>query len=56
MKVTLKNKNLRYITNQEKNPKITKEVNECYYLILASICYSIIPLIINLKYMIILIN
>ena len=49
MKVTLKNKNLRYITNQEKNPKITKEVNECYYLILASICYSIIPPIINFK-------
>ena len=25
----------------KKNPEHTKEVNECYYILLASICYSI---------------
>jgi hypothetical protein len=34
-------KNIRYITNDSKNPKETKEVNECFYIILASICLSI---------------
>ena len=38
-----KNKNIRYITNNKKNPEITTEVNESYYKIIASICYSIIP-------------
>jgi hypothetical protein len=47
MEDILNNQNLRYITNETKNPKITTEVNECYYLILASICYSIIPPRIN---------
>ena len=32
---------LRYITNKERNPEQTKEINECYYLLLASICYCI---------------
>ena len=32
---------IKYITNEKKNPKHTEEVNKCYYLILASICYSI---------------
>ena len=37
-----KNENkIRYITNENKNPGHTKEVNECYYILLASICYSI---------------
>ena len=37
----IKNLNLKYITNEEKNPDITTTVNECYYLVLASIIYSI---------------
>ena len=31
----------KYITNDKKNPEITKEVNQCYYILLAIICYSI---------------
>ena len=34
-------KNIKYITNEKRNPKHTKEVNECYYILLASICYTI---------------
>ena len=34
-------KKIRYITNKERNPEHTKEVNECYYILLASICYCI---------------
>ena len=33
--------NIKYITNEKKNPKHTKEVNECFYKLLASLCYSI---------------
>jgi hypothetical protein len=33
--------NIKYITKENRNPKHTKEVNECYYIFLASICYSI---------------
>ena len=33
--------NIKYLTNEKKNPEHTKEVNECYYILLASICYSI---------------
>ena len=33
--------NMKYITNEKQNPQHTKEVNECYYIILASICYII---------------
>ena len=33
--------NIKYITNEKKNPKHTKEVNECFYKILASLCYCI---------------
>ena len=32
---------IKYIINEKKNPKHTKEVNDCYYIILASICYCI---------------
>jgi len=46
---TLKMEKLRYITNEKKNPDITTEVNECYYKLLASICYSIIPPNIDFK-------
>ena len=34
-------KNIKYITKENRNPKHTKEVNECYYIFLAVICYSI---------------
>ena len=37
----IKSKNIRYITNEEKNPIETTEVNECYYILLGSICLSI---------------
>ena len=39
----LKEEKLRYITHEKKNPAITTEVNECFYKIIASFCYSIIP-------------
>ena len=32
---------IKYLTYEKKNPEYKKEVNECYYLILASICYCI---------------
>ena len=35
------NKEIKYIINDKKNPEHTREVNECYYIFLASICYSI---------------
>ena len=35
------NKEIKYIFNEDRNPEHTKEVNECYYILLASICYSI---------------
>ena len=35
------NENIKYITNENKNPEHKREVNECYYIILASICLSI---------------
>ena len=45
----LKEQNLRYITKKKKNPFITTKVNECYYKIIASFCYSIIPPYIDFK-------
>ena len=36
-----KEKSIRYITNEKKNPEHTKIVNECFYVLLASICYII---------------
>ena len=36
-----KSRIIRYITNDNKNPEYAKEVNECYYIILASLCLSI---------------
>ena len=35
------NINIKYITKEERNPEYTREVNECYYIILASICFSV---------------
>ena len=32
---------IKYITNENKNHECTKEVSECYYILLASICYCI---------------
>ena len=37
----IKENKIKYITNEKKNPEHTKEVNECYYILLASICYII---------------
>ena len=37
----VKENKIKYITNEKKNPEHTKEVNECYYIILASVCYII---------------
>ena len=36
-----KEENIRYIIDETINSEYTKEVNECFYLLLASICYSI---------------
>jgi len=36
-----KDMKIKYITNKERNPEHTKEVNECFYILLASICYCI---------------
>ena len=30
---------IKYIINKERNPEHTKEVDECFYKLLASICY-----------------
>ena len=32
---------IKYITNEKRNPEITKEVNQCYYILLAGICNCI---------------
>ena len=42
-------KNIKYITKENRNPKHTKEVNECFYIFLAVICYSITSDEIKLK-------
>ena len=34
-------KSIKYITNEKRNPEYTREVNECYYIILASLCLSV---------------
>ena len=49
IKTIFDNEGLRYITNEKKNPEITSIVNKCYYKVIASLCYSIIPPNINLK-------
>ena len=40
-KSILNDKNIIYITNEKKNPEYTKEINECFYIVLANICYSL---------------
>ena len=36
-----KNNNITYITNENRNQEHRIEVNECYYIILASLCYTV---------------
>ena len=36
-----KMKKIKYIINETRNPEYTREVNECYYILLASICYCL---------------
>ena len=40
---------IKYITEETRNPKHTTEVNECFYIMLASICLSIIQINIQLS-------
>ena len=44
LKEMIKTKKIRYITNDERNPIHTTEVNECFYIILACMCISTIKL------------
>ena len=46
---TISKNNIKYITNEKKNPEHTKEVNECYYILLASICCCITSDKVNLN-------
>ena len=39
----IESKKIKYITNEDRNPKHTKEVNESFYILLASMCLSILP-------------
>ena len=50
VKTILGEGNLRYITNERKNPEITSIVNKCYYKLIASLCYSILPPYLKLKF------
>ena len=45
----IKGNNLKYITNEKRNPKHTTEVNESYYILLGSFCLSILPQNIDFK-------
>ena len=49
MKYNIETLDIKYITNKEKNPKVTSIVNECYYKLLASIIYCILPPNIDFK-------
>ena len=40
-KINDANNRIRYITNENRNPEHTREINECYYIFLASLCYII---------------
>ena len=40
-KINDENKSIRYITNENRNPEHTREVNECYYIFLAILCFII---------------
>ena len=43
VKKQIDSKKIKYITNKDRNPEHTREVNECFYIILAAICISVIP-------------
>lgn len=49
IEITLKEEIFRYITHEKKNQLITTEVNECFYKIIASFCYSIISPYVDFK-------
>ena len=34
-------KNVRYIAQEKRNPQHTEEINECFYILLASICQCV---------------
>ena len=34
------NRNIQYITNENRNPEHTREVNKCFYIILTGLCLS----------------
>ena len=40
-KIYDEDRSIKYITNETRNPEYTKEVNECYYVFLASLCLCI---------------
>lgn len=41
-KIYDEDRSIKYITNETRNPEYVKEVNECYYIFLASLCLCII--------------
>jgi len=45
----INSKKIKYITEETRNPKHTTEVNECFYIMLASICLSIIEINIQIN-------
>ena len=49
-KIEENEKKIKYVTSTDRNPEHTKEVNECFYKLLASICYIIVPKDINLTF------
>ena len=40
-KIYDRDRSIKYITNETRNPEYTKEVNECYYILLASFCLCV---------------
>ena len=48
-KIYYDDRNIKYITNETRNPSYTKEVNECYYIILASFCLCVTDEVIELS-------
>ena len=40
-KINDEDRSIKYIINDTRNPDYTREVNECYYILLASLCLSI---------------
>ena len=40
-KIYDEDRSIKYIINETRNPEYTKEVNECYYILLASFCFCL---------------